>query len=404
METPWRKLYQTAPVTLCVLIILFACFLVSEMAQSGNEGDPAKDRFDVGLSRTLSFTNLPELYGPLHVWEGDWWRIPASLFYHVANQQSLQILYLLTSLFLVGWWGALAEPFFSKWAFLLFLLAGGLISLLPEFLVGNNVVGFSGVSCALLGFMIVLRKYDDLTAFCVSPRTILVGFFLIGLGLYFRVTDQSHFASLTHLTGLVYGWIAGELYLGRFRQTTWLCIPFLLAHLLVIPGLWYATQPIWIGKYHWYLAIKDKTPQRISHLQTAVAIDPSLAKAWEMLSIEQERQQNFLEAWKTILKALKLHRSNAEIEKRSRYLSRFFLLTLRREAALEILQDVFPDDSNIWAKRLELESKEDGKTILLRWFADEVRNKRLEWKHPFKENKPVIQPDDPQSASEGVTL
>lgn len=87
----------------------------------------------------------PEFFGPFDLWGGQWWRIPVCSFHH---GDLFHILCNMAAVWFLSPW--LERRFGALWM-TLFILSASAVSLLPEFLVGNNAIGYSGVICAIFG-------------------------------------------------------------------------------------------------------------------------------------------------------------------------------------------------------------------------------------------------------------
>ena len=244
------------------------------------------------------------LSGPFELWDGQWWRIVVSAFHHGDLHAGwdlrqpgfyVTLVHLIPNLLGLLWLGGLAEPRFGRLRMLIWLPTATVLSLIPEFLLGNSAVGISGGLCALFSMLLVMRQRDDRLWGELPSGVVRV--VLGSLVAAWILTESGAFtqwnfavANLCHFTGLAYGWLTGWMFCSGARRPLAVRGAFVAAHLLIWPGLYYSAHPVWAAQYQWYLAYRsDRPADQIEHLTKAVHLDPSLGRAWGELAVLYHR-------------------------------------------------------------------------------------------------------------------
>lgn len=354
----------------------------------------------------------PEFFGPIDLWKGEWWRIPACALHH---GDVIHLLCNLSAVWVLSPW--LERRFGSLWMGL-FVVSAAVVSLLPEFLAGHVAIGYSGVICAIFGALWALRHDDPELQADLTDGMLQGGVGLLVLGVVLSALDVVSFANLAHFVGLGYGYLAGRVAMVRRSRREFAVIGLLAAQALLVPGLWLACHPFWNGRYHWYVADRA-TDAGVKELRLgqAVAWDPRLPGAWRALASAQFQTERPVLAWQTTLRGMRANPSSAVLQELAREIW-WRWAALQPEGATE-LAAVFGDDAP--AIR-ELLKQPPGNVRITRVHPSEqsdltemdLGRLRLnqgidlsfpELTSPGRGDKlPPVDPDAPDSAVEGRTL
>ena len=295
-----------------------------------------------GVRRSLD----SDLYGPLDVWSQEWWRIPITAFHH-AN-----LIHLVLNL--VGGWylGYRLEQRWGSVTMAFFLIPAVCIPIMSELCFGNAVLGFSGVNCAMLGALTVLRQFDDKLARSFPSVVEEFGVAMIAVGWVSTVFDVLPFANVAHLTGFCYGVAIAFLTGGPFKDVFILRISIIVAHAWLLPALFLVIHPYWIGRYNWYQATSVRSPQSAEKLlETAINCDSSLAGAWLLWSQFAERRSDIPEAWERLIQGISHNPSNPSLMDSTRRLWRH-LDARQRKGAVLVLVRTFGRRSGAWLSQI----------------------------------------------------
>jgi hypothetical protein len=144
-----------------------------------------------------------------------------------------------------------------------------------------------------------------------------------------------------HLTGFAYGASIAGIFNGPMRRMTFLRVSIILMHLWLVPAMFLACHPFWIGRFYWYQAAMTKNVHRAEHsLEKALQCDDSLTGAWLQWSHLAEERGDQSEAWRRLIRGLSLNPASAPLIDSTRKLWRHLDLRERRQAE-EFLEDVF---------------------------------------------------------------
>ena len=355
-----------------------------------------------------------QLHGPFDLWDGEWWRIPISAFHHGS------LLHLLLNSSAAWVFGKRLERRWGSLRYLLFLGPSVVIPLLAEALCGGMAVGFSGAICAMLGALMVVQASqpgtDDLPeeSITISLGCILLGIAATALELY-------PIANVAHISGVVYGWCAAWVFCrpGPGVMTAILRPLFLAAHLLIIPGMWFVSHPIYNGRYLWYLAERNPSllpERRESLLKQAVRRDPTLTGVWLRLAEQQFIEGNLEEGWKQLILGLANNPDDKDLMSAARRVWRRLPFGPDRDLAHEEVKRIFGDKAEVWMQQFretrlagvrhrEKQPGADQTPLDPRQFPlDQPVD--LDWRPPRQApSRPrFVDPDRPDSASEGATL
>lgn len=292
----------------------------------------------------------PELQGPFDIWDGEWWRIPLAPFHHAD---------FLHLLFCVGgtWYlGSRLERCWGSFGMGCFMLLALCIPVLAELVCGGAVRGFSGVMCALLGAVIVTRSSDQKLAEAVSESVCEFGMATILLSWLATLTGGLELPNAGHLTGFVYGAATAGVISSKLKYHQLLRLTFFVAHLWLIPGLYFVLHPFWIGRYHWYRAITNPIADRAERsLEKAITYDSHLAGAWLHWSQMAVDRENPILAWRRILLGLRQNPSNPALMDGSRRIWRHLSPKQRRDAQ-ELISEIFGKRSQVWLEQIRANS------------------------------------------------
>lgn len=411
-----------SPMTTFMLIVLSTVFAGTE---AWSETEQSFDlRRTWGVVARLTWVNttadrseiwFEELYGPFQLWDGEWWRIPLSAFHHNGFSHLF-----LNSLFLAVY-GAILEEHWGSLRYACFLCGALLVSLLTEFLLEHYALGFSGVGCAIFGALCALRPVSPRIAGRLSPEHVAGMLTLLVILWLWTEIGVLSIANVAHLTGLVYGWLAGTVASTSWSRPWLAVVAFAFAHALLIGPYWLAMHPVWNGRYHWYLATrgpggKPQNPADTDLLRKAVARDPSLSEVWILLGEDAQRQQRSLDGWRDVLRGLQHSPTNPDLLQAARKLWRRLAVTGDRAAAESAVTDAFGARANVWLKQFRrisppplliapdrpprLPEKIEEELVTPEW----TEAYDLWWWRADPTRTRPIPHDDPRSASEGELM
>jgi rhomboid protease GluP len=346
----FRSLRQ-APVTFASLVVMAMVFagthgLAGDDAQALSELRRAWGNIEpLNWARTVGDrvdVEHPDLHGPFDLWNGDWWRLPMTTLHHVAFWH-LGLNMLATAML-----GRVLEQAWGSGRYLLFVLGAAAVSMFPEYLLDEYAIGYSGVVCAIFGALIVVRRNNADAAAWISDAYVVTSFAtLIGMWVLTEL-GEINVGNLAHFAGLAYGWGIARVMKMRW-PVRWGVVA---AHALLVIPYWYATHPVWNGRYHWYRAGVTATGEVSeredpAELAMAVRCDPALAGAWRLLAEEAERRDQPLEAWRLTLHGLRASATNAELWADARRQWRRFAVGPDRETARTYVRELFGDESRV---------------------------------------------------------
>jgi membrane associated rhomboid family serine protease/tetratricopeptide (TPR) repeat protein len=362
------RFVRAYPVTSLIVVVAIGLHVALWVARATQPGGLGAAYRALGAVRQMEDASQPELSGPFDLWRGEWWRIPLSALHHADP------LHLAFNCLAFAYLGRLLEPQLRRGTYLALVLVALLLPMLPRLfaqslwggrLFAFDTVGLSGAVYVLLGVLLVLRDKDPrpdpkqdshqdsphpgrLPAWVVAAGI----FWLLGC-LLFEVLGWLRLDNLAHVTGLVYGWLAGHAITdtSRFR---WVRAAFVTASLLVIPlATFLVIHPDWNGRWHWWLAQNAADPAaRQRHFKDAVDRNPGLAWPWYHLAAAARDRGDLQEAWQLILKGLEHNRSFDEGRKLAGDIWQRFATTDERRQALERLAAAFPGEEEVWRDRL----------------------------------------------------
>ena len=372
------------------------------------------DGVHIGSMRHLVRTDHPEVHGFFQLWEGQWWRLPVSALHHA------DLLHLIGNAVIFWIFGGMLEPKLGRFRYLLFLLSGLMVSLMPEAFVEKQAVGISGLVYAMFGLLLVLRTQDETIRERFQPSLIVLGFAWLFLCIPLTILEIWPIANGGHLCGVVYGAFVGWLcyiVLPRDRAIGWLSLVGL--HLAVAVGFSALMAPVWNGRYWGWRAVTENRPE--FWLQ-AVQRDPRMVAGWEAMIVNQRRSGDSAGAWETALQAARANRSTTIFDKTIRELFRDeFQSAIERATALDSLQEMFGDESDAWLKRFRLPRlfsvDNDSFEELVELppldlppdtfgsFSGLTRHvPGITIPHETMPRQPTVDPDDPRSARYGEVL
>ncbi|HSG69713.1 MAG TPA: rhomboid family intramembrane serine protease [Planctomycetaceae bacterium] len=400
--------------TSCFLYVA-VLFLVDEHSNSRNpQSESQRDlgatvllvQYNQITSRNGKVEQVPLFAGPFDLWDGQLWRVPINAFHHVG------LLHLLMNGCAMLYMGKLLEPRLGKLRTLLFYLIAATVTGIVPSLLGDIGVGLSGVAYAQVGLLMVWRDRDEEVA-REFPYSIVViaGIWLVGCQLV-TYADIIHIGNAAHYSGLVYGWLFGQTYLSSVKSP----LPrflFVVGHVFLVPAFWFAMNPFWSGDWHWYRSSGPDVSsyQRLERLQAAVLDDPTLAGAWNELTIEFLRMHDEPAAFRVALEGFRHNPDDSEILDK--------LVTIWADARLnskpldadEFIRRTFGGDADRWVEMLH--SKVDPFVNRLNWTWEELE-KLLDLRPiadpPFsvessqRFSAPPTDPDAPESALGGVSM
>ena len=301
----------------------------------------------IGSLRHLVRIDHPEVHGFFQLWEGQWWRLPVSALHHA------DLLHLIGNAVIFWIFGGMLEPKLGRFRYLLFLLSGLMVSLMPEAFVEKQAVGISGLVYAMFGVLLVLRTQDETIRERFHPSLIVLGFAWLFLCIPLTILEIWPIANGGHLCGIVYGAFVGWLcyiVLPRDQVIGWLSLVGL--HLAVAAGFSALISPVWNGRYWGWRAVTEDRPE--FWLQ-AVQRDPRMVTGWVAMIGDRLSSNDFEGAWKAALEGARANRSGTKFDEIIRELFRDnFQSTVEQNRALESLRTTFGDEADAWLRRLRL--------------------------------------------------
>tara|TARA_R110002111_G_scaffold258083_1_gene326897 strand:+ start:150482 stop:151843 length:1362 start_codon:yes stop_codon:yes gene_type:complete len=417
-----RKVCSKYPITSAYIAAAVGLFLAVQIyrVQHNSYGEEAFDDalWKMGAVQPLVFVHDHPLVkedgfptgGPFDLWAGEWWRILISGFHHAG------ILHLVMNCLAIGYLGRLIEPVMRSWLYAGFLILATFISFLPEYYLDHYPVGLSGGACAMFGLLILLRKTNPQIADEFTEREITWGLGWLVLCVVMTHFDILHIANAAHMTGLVYGLLAGVVLINRSRFAGMLRVTFLVSNFILIPCTYLICHPVWNGKYYWYLARhEDDLNQKIIYLRKGIELSPGEPKIGAELALSLYRTDATpFRSWEIILDSLKKNRSYEKGVEITRLIWKQFRSDQQKEKALMVVQDVFGSESDAWLERLDLNRAtvaqadvrlpETGAAAEEELLFPQATGRETKPIKPRDLSAPPVDPGSPQSAVEGVTL
>lgn len=412
-----RRTWNDCPLTCVFVSAATGLFVATTAYQMSRDATAAEAQRVMGAVSQLQVVAEPSLNGPLQLWDGQWWRIPISGFHH-GN-----LIHLLINCLSLLFLGLLLEPRMRKAAYFAFFLCATTLSLLAEFLVEDYAVGLSGAGCAMFGVLLVARRSDERIADVLTDSVVrFVAVYLVAC-IFLTSLEIVSIANRAHFTGLAYGWLAGMLLFGRWRAARRWRIVFYASHVLALGAAFYlVAHPFWIGRHHWYLALSERdVDRRVEQLEEAVAREPGLRRPWIVLTEHYFNRGDRLLAWKTILKAVDLNRSDDELVRKAAQVWRHPGFWRERAQAIGVLAERFGAKAAIWQERIGMQERRHGERPLQ--FAEGATQGEQEnegstdrdfggivlplFESPQGRRRrdapaPTVDPDAPDSAAQGV--
>ena len=412
--SPFRK----APVLAECLMICLSLFVVCQIQTLDDIGFRDAQR---QWGAVLVLPVLPEqegppdaihrqLIGPIDVWDGEWWRIPASAMHHPGL---LWLLASCTAAWILGWrleqrWGSLR--------FLLFLGPAILVPLLVELLIGQSVMGFSGVTCAMLGALMVVQNVDphddDL-----PEEAIRFALGVVLLGLPATAFHMIQVPNAAHISGILYGWFTAQVFCRSCPHQGLVRAAYVVAHLALVPAIHIAMSPVHDGRFLWYLAqqVDPMNPlERESLLKQSVSVDPSLTGVWLQRANLRIDHGELQTAWTLLLEGLSNNPGDVELFDAACSVWRRLPHGEDRTFAEAELKRVFGNQAATWSRQIRnagmvAVSPGDPRAIPAR---EPELNPRdfpldqpidLQWNPPRRDGPAPLQhdPDRPDGALEG---
>ena len=166
--------------------------------------------------------------------------------------------------------------------------------------------------------------------------------------------DGIAIANGAHFFGLIYGYVVGSILYDIGARRRVLATGLIVSlHALLVAFVLLLTAPFWNGRYWAWraLALKEENPH---HWVRATERAPDLPIAWKVRIDLARIGGDLHEAWKLALKAIRLNRSDTELDEIARKLWLGFEGDTERAHALDELKEIFGDESDAWLRRLAL--------------------------------------------------
>jgi rhomboid protease GluP len=337
------------PVT-CVLTLV-SCFLFAlSVSASFSAGSMNGLAVKPGALDLLAQTEFPDVYGMILLWKGEWWRLTISAFHHG------DLLHLIGNVLAFWIFADLIEGKLGGCRYLAFCLLAGTFSMLPEIAIEKPVVGISGIICAQLGIILVLRRHDEKLVERMNPLLVPLSLTLIFVGVPLTLIFDLPLANGAHMLGLLYGTAVGWLcYDLRFRNRLAAYSGMLVMHLLFAGAIVALMHPLWNGRYFAWQAIhQTQKSAAIANWKLAVAMDPAIEVAWRTLALHELAAGDRHKAWVTVLTGARLNRSSTTLNDLVRIVWREFDSKTERDRAYDELEQTFGDETEAWLDRFEL--------------------------------------------------
>ena len=334
------------PVT-CVLILV-CCFLFAlSVSASFSAGSMNSLVVKPGALDLLVRTDFPDVYGIISLWQGEWWRLTVSAFHHG------DLLHLFGNVLAFWIFADLLERRIGRLKYLAFCLLAATFSMLPEIALGKPVVGISGIICAQLGLILVIRRHDDEIAERMHPLLVPLSLALIFITVPLTLLFNAPIANGAHMLGLLYGAAVGWMCFDLRRRSRFAGYGGLIGvHLGLVASIFVLMQPVWNGRYVAWRAITQT--HSLDDWQKAVELEPSLESGWKQLAEHYVAAGDPHKAWVTALKGARLNRSSTKLNELVRDVWRSFNSGPDRAVALDEVQRVFGNETDAWLERFEL--------------------------------------------------
>lgn len=420
MFHPLLRACSKYPVTAAYIACAVGLFLAVQIYRVdhgiSNEGSFDDALWKLGAVQPLVFVHDHPLVeekeyptgGPFDLWSGEWWRILVSGFHHG------DVIHLLFNCLAIGFFGRLIEPVMKHWVYAAFLILATYVSMLPEYFLEHYPVGLSGGAFAMFGLLMMLRRIHPEIAEVFTEREINWGLGWLILCFVLTHFGIMNIANAAHVTGFVYGILAGAVVINRSRFAGTLRFLFVLSQVLIIPGTYLVCHPVWNGKYYWYLARHENDlEQKIAYLQKGMELSPGEPKIGAELALNLFRTEEVpLRSWEIMLRLLERNRSYDKGVEITRLIWKQFNSEQQKQEALGIVTDVFGDESDAWLERFQLDQSavasadvpvpKSGQSRSEFLFLRETDRRAAP--QPRDLSAPPVDPGSPQSAVEGVTL
>jgi membrane associated rhomboid family serine protease len=200
-----RRWMKAAPVTVAIVAVATGLYLAVKVYEWRHPRDAGESLRVCGAVTRLAIftaqepggekTQVPQLYGPFDLWDGQWWRIPVSGFHHGG------LLHLVMNGLAILFLGRLLESRLKKHTYLAFFLAANVVALLPEFLLEHDVVGLSAGAYAIFGALLVLRRFDWRIAEVFTDQVVQFGIVWLFGCVLLTALNYVNVANVAHFTG-----------------------------------------------------------------------------------------------------------------------------------------------------------------------------------------------------------
>lgn len=303
----------------------------------------------------MTFVDATQQLGALNLvdfWAGDIAQVVVSGFHHGF------FLHILGNVLVVYYLGAVMEMRVSRWWYAAFSVVAVFITILSETFWVQPAVGTSGLGYALFGFLMIARYRDFELKRRFPRRLIIVGLFSIAVCFPITWMGWVPVANTAHITGLIYGLIAGAVFIAPRRRRA--VTAFVLAHVIILPAACaLAMKPTWSDDYIEYLAATavDREEQ-VRCWQLLVDRNPANVRYRTNLMLAQYLARRPEAAWRTALAGLRdaeQERTRREFAKDIRdFWSELTSREARRKADSD-LESILGDRASAIRQKLDLE-------------------------------------------------
>lgn len=316
--------------------------------------------------------------GPLDVWDGEWWRIPMTVFHHHS------LMHLLLCVYAVWYLGTRLESYCGSMACGLFLIPAGCIPVMAELVCGNSFMGLSGVACAMFGALLVQQNSSNRLGVLLTDDAVEFGALALGLCWLSAIASTGVSAYAAHLVGFIYGGAIGMLTSDQLGKGIWLRVVVTIAHWMMLPGALVASHPVWSGRYQWYRSQTATDPHMSEiYLNRALRRDPNLVGAWLQWSYVAQTDGELVVAWERMINGLYYNPSSIPAIEATQRLWQH-LNPAQRHDAIQTLEQYFGTRAKLWLNQIRLNSsssnQESDESVNNFFYLEDLSSFRLDQK------------------------
>jgi membrane associated rhomboid family serine protease len=234
-------------------------------------------------------------YSSIDIWEGAYWAYLTSCFVH---GDFLHLYFNLYWLFILG------RPFEREYGFaksvLFFVYMAVVTSGLQFLLTEDTGVGLSGVIYGFFAFMWAVKSLHKSFDQLITSR--LAGLFLTWLIACFvlSLVGVWDVGNIAHLTGLIFGWLAGRALVMKKQKRIFLVGTVCAAAGAITPLFWMPGSIDWINFKAYQADVREDYPAAEKWYSKSIEMDPTdawpyygRATVYEQLGRKEESLRDF---------------------------------------------------------------------------------------------------------------